>query len=109
MLFVCGEAVESNLVKQETSLTVILPPTASVLWQKKTHIVNFETCRIDRFFVNSTLDIFGRCLKSCEENVERIVHKKYVSNGAHKYNFHLRCSSPAEARFFNFCQSQNAK
>ena len=33
ILFACSEAVESNLVKLETShTTVILPPVASVLW-----------------------------------------------------------------------------
>ena len=32
MLFVCNEEVESNLVKLETSCTVILPPSVSVLW-----------------------------------------------------------------------------
>ena len=31
MFFVCSEAVESKLVKLETSRTVILPPTVSVL------------------------------------------------------------------------------
>ena len=30
-LFVCNEAVECKLVKLETSRTVILPPTVSVL------------------------------------------------------------------------------
>ena len=32
MLFVCSAVVESNLDKLETSCTVILPPTVSVLW-----------------------------------------------------------------------------
>ena len=32
LLFVCCEAVESMLVKLETSCPVILPPMASVLW-----------------------------------------------------------------------------
>ena len=31
-LFVCGEAAKSNLVKQETSGTLILLPIMSVLW-----------------------------------------------------------------------------
>ena len=31
LLFVCGEAVESKLVKLETSCTVIVPPMVSVL------------------------------------------------------------------------------
>ena len=31
-LFVCSEAVESSLVKLETSRTVILSPMVSVLW-----------------------------------------------------------------------------
>ena len=31
LLFVCSEAVESKLVKLETSRSAILPPTASVL------------------------------------------------------------------------------
>ena len=31
LLFVCSEAVESKLVKLETSHTVILPPMVSVL------------------------------------------------------------------------------
>ena len=33
LLFVCKEAVESNLVKLESSCTVILPPTVSVPWR----------------------------------------------------------------------------
>ena len=32
LLFVCNETVESKLVKLETRHTVILPPTASILW-----------------------------------------------------------------------------
>ena len=32
LLFVYSEAVESNLVKLETSCTVILPPTVSVVY-----------------------------------------------------------------------------
>ena len=32
LLFGCSDQVESKLVKLETSHTVILPPTASVLW-----------------------------------------------------------------------------
>ena len=32
LFFVCSEAAESKLVKLETSHTVILPLTVSVLW-----------------------------------------------------------------------------
>ena len=34
LLFVCIESGKSNLFKLETSCTVILPPTVSVLWMK---------------------------------------------------------------------------
>ena len=34
LLFVCSEAVESKLVKLETSRTVILPPKVNVLWRE---------------------------------------------------------------------------
>ena len=37
LFFVCGEVVHSQLVKLETSCTVILPPTVSVLWTAPLH------------------------------------------------------------------------
>ena len=40
ILFVFSEAVKCNLVKLETSRTVILPPMASVLW--------FGSCQTNR-------------------------------------------------------------
>ena len=42
-LLVCSEAVESILVKLETSCTVTLIPTVSVLWPRK-HFEKFKAC-----------------------------------------------------------------
>ena len=35
--FVCSETVQSNMVKLETSRTVIIPPLVSVLWPVNPH------------------------------------------------------------------------
>ena len=50
LFFVSSEAVESNLVKLETSCTVILPSTVSVLWciiyKTFNRLQRFEPCTL---------------------------------------------------------------
>ena len=57
LIFECCETIESNLVKLETSRTVILPPTESVLWHNATYLGSRRTKSSSIFYLNLATDL----------------------------------------------------